>query len=364
MNKPAASVSAASLALAGRLARRELRGGLKGFRVFLACLALGVGAIAAVGSLSAAVDSALKGDARALLGGDVDLTLSHREASKAEYQALAEAGTVSTVADLRAMARAADPSQGTGRRMLVELKAVDERYPLYGALQLDPPQRTDDVFALRDGAWGAVVDRDVLTSLGLGLGARIKVGEAVFDMRAILKREPDRGSAVFILGPRVMVGRASLPATGLIQPGSIVQNHYRLKLPPTADARAWLDTITTRFPDAGWRTRSLYNATPRLQQFLDRIALFLTLVGLTSLLVGGVGIANAVKAYLDGRAATIAILKCLGAPGRLIFRIYLIQMLAIALGGVSVGLILGAIAPFLLSGVVAEFLPVVAHVGV
>ncbi|HYB10518.1 MAG TPA: FtsX-like permease family protein [Alphaproteobacteria bacterium] len=350
--------------LALRLARRELRGGLKGFRVFLACLALGVGAIAAVGSLSAAVDSALKGDARALLGGDADLTLSHREASAAEYAALTEAGTVSTVADLRAMTRAADPAEGTGRRILVELKAVDDAYPLYGALELAPPLRPADAFALIDGAWGAVADRDVLAALGLKLGARIKVGEAIFELRAALAREPDRGSAIFILGPRLMVGRASLAATGLIQPGSIVQYHYRVKLPPAVDTRAWLDEISARFPDAGWHARSLYNATPRLQQFLDRIALFLTLVGLTSLLVGGVGIANAVKAYLDGRAATIAILKCLGAPGRLVFRIYLIQMLAISLGGIALGLALGAAVPFLLSGVVAKILPVVAHVGI
>jgi putative ABC transport system permease protein len=353
-----------SLRLALRLARRELRGGLKGFRIFAACLALGVGAIAAVGSLSAAVDSALKGDARALLGGDVDLTLSHREAGPAEYAALAEAGTVSMVADLRAMTRAADPSRGTGRRILVELKAVDDAYPLYGALQLDPPLQPADAFALKDGAWGAIADPDVLAALGLKLGERIKVGEAIFELRAALAREPDRGSAIFILGPRLMVGRASLAATGLIQPGSIVQYHYRLKLPRSVDARAWLDEIAARFPDAAWHARSLYNATPRLQQFLDRIALFLTLVGLTALLVGGVGIANAVKAYLDGRAVTIAILKCLGAPGRLVFQIYLIQMLAISLGGIALGLALGATVPFLLSGVVAKLLPVVAHVGI
>lgn len=349
--------------LALRLALCELRGGLKGFRVFLACLTLGVAAIATVGSLSAAVDGALRGDARGLLGGDVDLTLSHREASPSEYRALTTAGTLSRTVDLRAMARAAEAGEGTGRRLLVELKAVDERYPLYGMIVLDPPLERSDVFAERDGAWGAVADADMLDRLGLKLGDRIRVGEAIYQLRATITREPDRGAAAFILGPRLMVGRASLAATNLIQPGSIVYYHYRLKLPPTLDSRAWLGQLMRRFPDAGWRTRSFYNAVPRLQEFLDRIALYLTLIGLTALLVGGLGIGNAVKAYLDGRSTTIAILKCLGASGRLIFQIYFAQTLAIALLGIAIGLALGALVPFALSGTLAQVLPVVARVG-
>ena len=350
------------LALALGLARRELRGGLKGFRVFIACLTLGVAAIAAVGSLSAAVDTALKEDARALLGGDVDLTLTHREASPAEAEALRDAGAVSTAAELRAMARAADPAQGSGRRLLVELKAVDGRYPLYGSLELSPARAPADALAGRDGAFGAVADPEVLDRLGLKLGDRIKVGDAVYALNATIEREPDRGSGAFILGPRLMVASASLPATGLIQPGSLVHYHYRLKLPPTLDARAWLDRLALRCPDAGWRARSLYSAAPRLERFLDRIGLFLTLVGLTALLVGGIGIANAIKAYLDGRTTTIAILKCLGAPGGLVFRIYLLQTLAIAAGGILLGEALGAAVPFLLSGLLARYLPVVARV--
>jgi len=350
------------LALALGLARRELRGGLKGFRVFIACLTLGVAAIAAVGSLSAAVDKAIKEDARGLLGGDVDLTLTHREASPAEAEALAAAGTVSTIVELRAMARAAEPSQGNGRRVLVELKAVDGSYPLYGSLELSPARSPADALAEKEGIFGAVADAELLDRLGLKLGDRIKVGDAVYALSATLGREPDRGSAAFILGPRLMVARASLAATGLIQPGSLVHYHYRLRLPPNLDARAWLDRLAQRFPDAGWRARSLYNAAPRLERFLDRIGLFLTLVGLATLLVGGVGIANAIKAYLDGRTTTIAILKCLGAPGGLIFRTYLVQTLAIAAAGIVLGSALGAAVPFLLSDLLARYLPVVARV--
>ncbi len=357
------SGKAAGLALACRLARRELRRGPRGFWVFLASLALGVGAIAAVGSLSASVDAALKGDARALLGGDAALTLTHREASTAEYGAFAAAGTVSWSANLRAMTRAAAEGEGTGKRLLVELKAVDGRYPLYGTLALGPSLAPEAAFAERGGVFGAVADADVLQRLGLKLGERIKLGQATFELRAAILHEPDRGVAVFILGPRLMISRAGLDATGLVQPGSIVYYNYRLKLPPGRGARSWLAGLARQFPDAGWRARSLYDATPRLEQFLDRIALYLTLVGLTALLVGGLGVANAVKAYLDGSADTIAILKCLGAPGRLVFQIYLAETLALALAGIAGGLALGALAPALLRGALAPLLPVELRLG-
>ncbi|HUI17384.1 MAG TPA: FtsX-like permease family protein [Alphaproteobacteria bacterium] len=357
------SAAGGGLALALRLARRELRGGLKGFRVFLAALALGVAAIAAVGSLSAAVDGALKSDARELLGGDLDLTLAHRPANAAEAAAMAAEGTVSTTADLRAMTRADAAAEGTGKRLLVELKAVDRSYPLYGAVGLSPPMPLAAALEARDGVFGAVADRDVLAQLGLKLGARIKLGEAIFELRATLIREPDRAVSVFILGPRLMVGMEALPATKLIQPGSVVHYDYRLKLPPGSDPRQRLAVLERQFPDAGWRARSLYNATPRLQRFLDRIALYLTLVGLATLLVGGIGVANAVKAYLEGRGTTIAILKCLGASTRLIFQVYLAEVLTMALCGIAIGLVLGAAAPFLLAGTLARVLPVVAHAG-
>ena len=350
------------LALALTIARRELRSGLTGFRVFLAALALGVAAIAAVGSLSAAVDAALKDNAKALLGGDLALDLTHREASPAEAAALAAAGEVSSTADLRAMTRAAAGGD-TGKRLLVELKAVDRRYPLYGTAELSPPLSLAAALGERDGIYGAVAEADLLARLGLKLGQRIKLGEAIFELRAVLAREPDRAVSVFILGPRLMIALAALPSTKLVQPGSIVHYDYRLALPPGGDARAELASLERQFPDAGWRGRSFADATPRLEQFLDRVALYLTLVGLATLLVGGIGVANAVRTYLEGRGTTIAILKCLGAPQRLIFRIYLVEVMAIAALGILIGLALGASVPFLVAGPLARLLPVTAEGG-
>ncbi|HXP12837.1 MAG TPA: ABC transporter permease, partial [Stellaceae bacterium] len=152
--------------LALRLARRELRGGLAGFRIFIACLALGVAVIAGVGSLSAALDSSLRNDARALLGGDVDFHLFHRPASGPEKSYLARAGKVSEADDMRAMARTEDG----GQRSLIQLKAVDGAYPLYGSVTLDPPKKLADALAFRDGHWGAVAAPGLFQKLGLKPG--------------------------------------------------------------------------------------------------------------------------------------------------------------------------------------------------
>ena len=349
----------AELAIAWRLARRELRGGLAGLRVFLACLTLGVAAIAGVGSVSSTVATGLSRDGQRLLGGDVELRLIHREADSAQAAWLAARATVSHVADLKAMARTA-----SGDSAMIELKAVDGAYPLYGALVLAPPMTLAEALAPdAGGRGGAVAEAILLDRLGVGIGQRLSVGDAEFVLRAIVTHEPDRATGLFSFGPRLMVGLDQLAATGLVQPGSLVSHHYRLRLAPATDTAAWIARLEDTFPDAGWRLRSRANAAPGLAHFIERLSLFLTLVGLTALLVGGVGIGNSVKGYLDGKTATIATLKCLGAPGRLVFQVYLLQVLAIALVGIAMGLVLGALAPIAAASTVEALLPVSAPLG-
>jgi putative ABC transport system permease protein len=331
--------------LAWRLARRELRGGTRGFRIFLACLALGVAVIAAVGSLAAAIEAGLRHDARALLGGDVDLHLALRPASAAERSWLAEQGRLSETADLRAMARL----PAGDRRSLIELKAVDRAYPLYGTIALSPEIGLAAALADR----GAVVEPALLDRLRLRIGDAIRIGAADFTVRATIAHEPDAISGAFAFGPKVIVAQAALADTGLIVPGTLVGYSYRLRLPAGADAKAFAAAAGRRFPDAGWRIRDIGNAAPGLERLLDRLRVFLTLVGLTALLVGGVGIGNAVRGYLAGKIATIATLKCLGAPARLIFATYLAQTLTLAAGGIALGLVIGALAP----SAIAPFLP-------
>ncbi len=349
---------AAPFRLALNLARRELRGGLRGFRTFLASLALGIGAIAAVGTLTESLLEGLRGDGRVLLGGDLDLRLAHREITPEQRTWLAARGRLSQVTHLRAMAHATN--RGNDRRTLIELRAVDDAYPLYGVVELNPAQPLAELLAYRDGAWGLAADASLLHRLDLdparlGSETRLRVGELTYEVRALVASEPDRASNIAAFGPRVLVARGSLAETGLMQPGSLNHHHYRLRLPGNADSGALRKELAEAFPDAGWRVRDTSQAAPGLARFIDRLGLFLTLIGLTALLIGGVGIGNAVRGYLESRTATIATLKCLGASSRLIGRIYWIQILFLALVGIAAGLALGLAAAYLAGTVIGEF---------
>ncbi len=345
-----------SLQVALRLARRELRGGLSGFRIFLACLALGVAAIASVQSLSDAVLSGLQDDSRAILGGDIALRTIYQEIS-AEQQSYLQNSTegFSHFAEMRAMARRSDEEAST----LVEFKAVDARYPLFGSLILEQQAVLPTLLADAHGVWGAIADATVMDRLNLQLGDQLLVGEAVYQVRGLIQREPDRvgGGGNFGLGPRVMVSLDSLPVTELVQKGSLVYHQYRLRLPAGVDVDGYQADLTAMFPDAIWRLRDYRKAAPRVERMVQRLTLFLTLVGLTALLVGGVGVSNAVRAYLEAKRTTIATLKCLGAPNRTVFQIYLTQLLALAGGGIVIGLLVGAAAPLLAGGLLANWLP-------
>lgn len=341
------------LPLALRIARRELRGSFSSFRIFLACLALGVAAMAGVGSVSSAMMAGVERDAREILGGDVDFRLTHRPASPEQVDWFRASGRLSEMVEMRAMARRADGD----RRTLIELKAVDGAYPLYGAVTLAGDGALGDALARRDGIAGAVIDASLGARLGLTVGDRIVVGDGSFEVRGVIAREPDRAVSFASFGPRVMISGEALAETGLVQPGSLIRYHYRVALPRGADGKAWIERTEARFPDAGWRARSLDQAAPGFDRFIDRVTQYLTLVGLTALLVGGVGIANAVRAFLDRRMATIATLKCLGAPTRLVFAVYLIQVLAVAAVGIGIGLAIGAAAPLLARELIAGMLP-------
>ncbi|HZT50887.1 MAG TPA: FtsX-like permease family protein, partial [Stellaceae bacterium] len=346
--------------LAWRLAARELRGGLAGFRIFLACLALGVAVIAAVGSLSAAIEAGLRQDSRALLGGDIEFALVHRTADPAEHDFLAAQGALSEIAQMRGMAVTGDGA----RRSLVEIKAVDRAYPLAGAVALDPAMPLAAALAERQGHWGAAVAPALLDRLGIRPGDRIRIGDAVLDVRAALAHEPDGISGLIEIGPRVIIALPALQATGLLGPGVLINYAYRVTLPPGRAVAPVIAAARERFPDAGWRIRQFGNAAPQLTQLLDRLTVFMTLVGLAALLVGGVGVGNAVTGYLGGKAETIATLKCLGAPRRLVLATYLAEIVALALCGIAAGLVLGALAPFVITPLLPPQLPVTARLAI
>jgi putative ABC transport system permease protein len=345
---------AASLAL--RYALRELRGGLRGFHVFIACIALGVMAIAGVGSVAASLGEGLAREGRTLLGGDVAFSLIQREAKPDEIAFLRSRGQVSVAATLRAMARTGD-----GRLALVELKAVDGGYPMLGELTLDPKMPMADLLAERDGAFGAAADSTLLARLDLKVGDRVSVGSATFQIRSVVGAEPDKLAGGLGFGPRFLVSEAGLRATELLQPGSLVRWIYRVKLPDNAsDDRAaakLANDARSALPEAGWEIRSRDNASPQLERTISRFTQFLTLVGLAALLVGGVGVANAVKSHIDRRRDVIAAFKALGATGRDVFTIYLTQVVVLAVIGSVIGLAAGAALPFVIVGMFGKLLP-------
>ena len=344
------------------MARRELRGAFARFRIFLACLILGVTAITAVGNLSESVLGGLRADGQKLLGGDIDIRLLHRPASAEQKSHLkSEADSYSESITMRAMVR---PINSRERRAMVELKAVDKAYPLVGQMQTEPALEADDMYALVDGAWGATADANLLTRLKLQRGDRIKLGDITLQIRSLIKLEPDRVASVFSLGPRLMIDLDALNNSGLVQPGSQLRYHYKLTLPKSTKPQTWQETLTDRFPKAGWRLRTPEEAAPGIKRFLERMTLFLSFTGLTVLLVGGLGITGAVRSYLDTKTETIATFKCLGASGNLVFSIYMMQILFIGAIGITIGLILGAGAPVFLLELIGDQLPVRPAIGV
>jgi putative ABC transport system permease protein len=340
-----------------RLARRELRGGLKALRIVLACLALGVAAIAAVGTLRSATQAGLAADGAKLLGGDIEVDVYFNPLNEAQRGwATSRGAALSQVIETRAMAVA--PS---GERSLVELKAVDEAYPLYGELVLSP---ADATLAPRDGRHGLALEASVAERLGLRPGDPVRIGEATLTFVGVVAQEPDRVASPAVLGPRALVLAAAIPATGLVQPGALISYDLRARLPEGVAPRPFAEAWRRAVGDGGWRIRFGDQAEPGVNRFLDRAASFLTLAGLTALLVGGIGVATGTRAWLEARGRTIATLRCLGAPAGTILATYLIQVLVLAAIGISIGLVAGFGLTWLAAQMLAGALPVPPRLGV
>lgn len=340
-----------------RFALREMRGGLQGFYIFLACLALGVAAIAGVGSTSAAFQHGIQSEGRAILGGDVSLELNYRDATPAELGFLHASGKVSQSQEMRVMVK----NTANAQRTLAELKAVDGAYPLYGSLALSDGGKIHARLARRDGVWGMVMEASLASRLGALPGAMLQMGEETFQLRGVIAHEPDRASGNFALSPRAIIAMESLQATQLIQPGSLTVRRYRIRLPEGTDLKNWTDALSQKFPDANWRIRQHNDSAPGTQRFLEQMSMFMNLSAMTALVAAGVGVGNAVSGYLHRKRAAIAVMKCIGASGAVIFRIYMTQILLLTLFALGVGLCVGIAIPFLLEGMLTGLLPLPAN---
>jgi putative ABC transport system permease protein len=348
------------LRLAGlttRLMARTARHGFSGFRLFLACLALGVAAIASVGGVAEGLLRGLEREGRNLVGADLEARLTHRQMSAAEAGFFYALGHVSLVAEMRSMA------SSQSAQTFVELKAVDDAYPLYGTLQTSGAVLSPSLLAQdARGRYGALADPAVAARLRVKIGDSLRVGEADFVLRGLIKHEPDRVEAGFSFGPRLMLSMAALGQTGLVRQGALITWLYRLQVPDTQSDGASLDvlreSLEEKFPQAGWRLRDHRNAAPSVERFIKRIALFLALVGLSSLVLGGIGVGNAVRNHLERERETIAIMKCLGGTGPDVITVYLGQVMLLAAVGIALGLVLGAGMPFALAQLLGTRLPV------
>ncbi len=345
-------------------ARRELRGGMRGFRIFFLCLLLGTAAIASVESLSDAFLTGLRDQGQTFLGGDVAVELVHRPTTPQEHAFLARNGRISAGVSMRAMAYAFRNGR-QAERNLIELKAVDGNWPLFGAPSFTPGQKLSDIlYCEQDGVCGAAVEQTLLDRLHVKRGDLIRIGDATLRVMAVIDSEPDRISTGFSLGPHVLISDKALAGTHLGRPDSLIDYTYRLAFTHGATIDGFKADATNAFPDAGWQIRDRTDAAPGIRRFVEQVAMFLTLVGLTALGVGGVGASEAVAAFLDRKRFDIAILKSLGADGRLVFLVFFLQVMAIALAAVLLGAAIGAAAPYAIAYFYKDSLPMPPELGI
>ncbi|WP_420607692.1 ABC transporter permease [Novosphingopyxis sp.] len=346
--------SGADWGTAWRLARRDLGASLRGLRLLFLCLFLGVATLAAIGSLTASITGALSDQGRELLGGDVEVSMSQRRADTAERQAFAKAGTVSETVRLRAMARVPEG----GESVLTELKGVDGRYPLYGHLTTvgggAMPQLAPDEL---------LIDEGLAERLALKPGSKLRYGESDYTVRGIIADEPDRVGEGFTLGPVAIASLQGLERANLIQPGSMYETKYRLRTDGAAAPDALVERLEKRFPSAGLELRTRDRASPGAFRFFERMGQFLELIGLTALIIAGIGVGNGVASYLAAKRPCIATLKVLGAGARDIARIYGLQVGTVAGAAILLGLIVGAALVPLLATLIGDLLPVRPELG-
>jgi putative ABC transport system permease protein len=343
-----------SVPLVLRLAARELRSGLSGFYVFIACVALGVMVITGVGALSDALKSGFEKQGALLLGGDVKVARPHARATDDERRWIDSVGRSSETATMRTMGRRVDGDDQT----LIELKGVDGGYPLVGELKLDGNADPSEALSR-----GLIVDAMLLERLNVKVGENIRIGEAELEIAARLVSEPDGLGDRVAYGPRVLASIPTMEKTGLVQPGALIRWRYAMRLSEDGEAldervASFKERVAKELPQSGFTVTDRRDPSPQISRTLERLRQFLTLLGLTALITGGVGVANAVSTFIDRRRKVIATFKSVGASGAMVFAVFLVQVLVMALVGVAVGLGLGLLLPPILSHLLSDFLPV------
>ncbi|HSL51034.1 MAG TPA: FtsX-like permease family protein [Candidatus Deferrimicrobiaceae bacterium] len=335
------------------LAWRETRGAWRHFGYFFACITLGVSALVGVGSFADSLERTVARSAKSLMGGDIEIRSTQPVSEDAAALVPELRGglgvTVTRVRELVAMAQS-----GGSQSQLVELKAVGAGYPFYGALVTEPGNVPLETLI---GGGRALVHDSFLARLGLRVGDHFRVGDLELTIAGVIVKEPDRAVGVFSLGPRVLIAAEDLDRTGLVRPGSRVRHRTLFRLPEDRDAQALRDRLAEALP-AVQRVSTYAQAQPGLRRFWDQLTMYLGLTGLVALMVGGIGVAVSVNAFVRQKLPSIAILKALGAGWRPLLAAYLLQTALLGLGGSALGALLGSAVQPLLAPTLTRLLPI------
>ncbi len=314
-----------------QIAIKDLKGGFRRLVIFLLAIIIGVSAIASVQIISSSVKSALKRDAKLLLGGDIEVSQLYASLSDEELAYVKTLGEVSLVSELRTNARA------NGRTSLIELKVVDGNYPLIGKVELVDKSSLKEVLK----AGKVVIADDLSTRLNVSVGNALNIAGNNMVIGAIIKKLPDVVSDIFVLGPKVLMSQETFKSTVLSQPGSLIKYRYRILLKEEYLGQDMEAKLKARFPKASWRIRNYQNINPSLNDNIQNLTMFFAFAALSALLTGGIAISSSVTAYLNRKQNIIAILKTLGAPGNMIAKIFFAELLIIGILGLLLGIILG-----------------------
>lgn len=343
--------------LAWRLAVRDLYGRKGGLLIVLLCLTVGVGSIAGIGSLRAALSQGIAESSRSILGGDLALSTGLGPLPPAVATWFAQRGAiVSQTVETRSILIA--PS---GHRILVAARAVSPGWPLLGQVVSDPLYHFADLASGKDGQPGLLLDPAAARSLHLHPGDKVTLGGIPLIYRGDIVAAPDSLGDTQLFGVKAFVPMSALIGTPLLQPSGLVTFSLQVLLLPGASVNQTVLAFHKAFPNEPWRLRRSGEAARDLTRLVDQVALFMTLLGLAALLVGGIGVANGVEAWLTARARSIATLRCLGASARLVSLIYGFQLLVLGLPGILLGLAIGAAAPLLVLPFLRAKLPLPTH---
>ena len=317
-----------------RFALADLRRDLRHFWILIACIALGVGTIALVGAVGSSLQDGLARDARQVLGGDLEARLTYRQANTEERALLDSLGQVTVAVDLLSRAQTSEDSS-----ILAAVRGVSDNYPLLGTVRTEPAEPLLSLVEQRDGVWGAIASPLAVDRLGIGIGDRIALGETTFELRGILLGVPDQASQGLSIGFPLMTAEAALDSTGLLEPGSLARFRYKIVLNPDVSFDDAARRIREAFPQAGWHISAPDDATEEMARNFEMFRRFLTIVGLTALILGGLGVGNAVAAYVTDRQRSIATMKALGATSNRVLGHFLVQVMAMTVVGIVIGML-------------------------